>query len=281
MVQSEYLVVELGVDGLRLLKQSEYLSADTRASLGSGGGPSIKGRRSLFEELRLVAAEEWTDDETIATEVFGRLSRALGEHEPVTPQRILAETMIADALKLCSPVNAGMVHEIEVRLVGLLPAIRRRLRVASEATLDLVHVVLQLAMGWTHSHIHYFETESHRVPMGGAEGETATTVLAGIAPSPKNTFEYVYDMGDSWLHEIQVVSVEEARHEDGLARCIDGARACPPDDCGGAKGYEALLRSLGDSVGKKRVRSLAGEDFDPDHFDLKLHARLLRRLSPC
>lgn len=55
------------------------------------------------------------------------------------------------------------------------------------------------------------------------------------------------DFGDSWEHVGEAENVHAPdRLANGFVQCLDGARACPPDDCGGAGGYEELLAALGD-----------------------------------
>ena len=59
--------------------------------------------------------------------------------------------------------------------------------------------------------------------------------------------------------------------------CIDGANACPPEDCGGAGGYEDLRRVLADPSHDEHDELLGwiGGPFDPHGFDLALtNARL-------
>ena len=48
-----------------------------------------------------------------------------------------------------------------------------------------------------------------------------------------------------------------------------GARACPPEDCGGVDGYELLLRVIGDSNHEQHAELLewVGGSFDPEAFD--------------
>jgi len=63
-------------------------------------------------------------------------------------------------------------------------------------------------------------------------------------------------------------------------RCLDGERACPPEDCGGAWGYEELLEVLNDPDHEdyEHYRGWAGEDFDPERFDLEKVNRTLGRV---
>ena len=57
---------------------------------------------------------------------------------------------------------------------------------------------------------------------------------------PGAVFRYDYDFGDGWEHDVRVV---RRTTSDG-AHCLDGARACPPEDCGGPPGYAEILLAL-------------------------------------
>ena len=61
----------------------------------------------------------------------------------------------------------------------------------------------------------------------------------------KNTprFVYEYDFGDSWQHEIVLEKILEPEPNVAYPRCIEGARACPPEDVGGIWGYADFLDS--------------------------------------
>jgi hypothetical protein len=56
--------------------------------------------------------------------------------------------------------------------------------------------------------------------------------------------EYEYVFGDGWLHVVTLVSVEPREKGKRYPQCIAGARACPPEDCGGVYGYHELLEAL-------------------------------------
>jgi hypothetical protein len=62
--------------------------------------------------------------------------------------------------------------------------------------------------------------------------------------------------------------------------CIDGARACPPEDSGGAWGYAEKLEALKspNHEESERLREWLGEDFDPDRFEKEAVNRELARL---
>jgi len=95
-----------------------------------------------------------------------------------------------------------------------------------------------------------------------------------------DVFEYEYDFGDCWEHEIIVEKVMEPEAGIKYPRCLAGERACPPEDCGGPGGYEELLEVLDDPRHEdyEDYRGWAGEDFDPERFDLEKVNRALRRV---
>jgi hypothetical protein len=89
---------------------------------------------------------------------------------------------------------------------------------------------------------------------------------------------YEYDFGDGWLHEIlveQIVPVDPSEH---YPVCLAGARACPPEDCGGVPGYEQLLEALRSPSAPASVELLEWcGDWNPEAFDLESLNRLPRQ----
>jgi hypothetical protein len=66
-----------------------------------------------------------------------------------------------------------------------------------------------------------------------------------------------------------------------VARCLDGARACLPEDCGGIPGYEELLKVMKKPKHPEYAAILEwlGAPFDPDAFDLEETNRFMQRLK--
>jgi hypothetical protein len=73
----------------------------------------------------------------------------------------------------------------------------------------------------------------------GTDVEDEEGVLLGqiLARAKKPRFVYEYDLGDSWEHEIVLEKTLEPEPKTKYPWCVDGARACPPEDCGGVWGY--------------------------------------------
>jgi hypothetical protein len=58
--------------------------------------------------------------------------------------------------------------------------------------------------------------------------------------------------------------------------CLAGARACPPDDCGGPPGYERLVDALRDPTQKANAELLEWcGDWNPETFDLEFVNRMI------
>jgi hypothetical protein len=83
------------------------------------------------------------------------------------------------------------------------------------------------------------------------------------------SFSYVYDFGDHWEIDVKVERVLPPDPSAPVASVTDGARAFPPEDAGGAGGYDELLRALSDPSNPEHAeyRDWVGEDFDPERFD--------------
>jgi hypothetical protein len=91
-------------------------------------------------------------------------------------------------------------------------------------------------------------------------------------------FKYTYDLGDNWEHEVLFEGVVELPKKTRLPLCLEGERACPPEDCGGEGGYEHLLYVLGDPTHEEHrdMVEWVGGRFDPERFDAKIATSIMR-----
>lgn len=162
--------------------------------------------------------------------------------------------------------------ELKVTLRDVEPPIWRRIEMPGTATLEDLHLAIQVAMGWQTEHLHQFIVGKARYGAAGAEldgGDQRGVTLEGLGKT--RAFVYEYDMGDSWRHDVKVEKISEVA-KPVQPRCTAGARACPPEDCGGAGGYEDLVAGLKEADGEGQWG-----DFDPERFELPEKGRLLAR----
>jgi Plasmid pRiA4b ORF-3-like protein len=186
--------------------------------------------------------------------------------------------MVATAVRKVRNVSQPLCHitfQLRVELRDVTPKVWRKVLVPTSVRLDRLADMLLAAMGWTNSHLHCFEVRETRYGVQfdeypeGEVDETSVTVLAALRDVGR--FEFEYDFGDGWTHDVDV----EARLESTLglkhAVCVDGANACPPEDCGGPSGFEYFLEVLTDPTHEEHenyVRWNGGATFDRSAFDL-------------
>ncbi|HUU13151.1 MAG TPA: plasmid pRiA4b ORF-3 family protein [Terriglobia bacterium] len=171
------------------------------------------------------------------------------------------------------PRRPKTVYQVKVELMESGPPIWRRLLVPGEATLASFHEILQVAMGWTNSHLHQFEIHGcdysdPEFELEDAEDEGEYT-LSQIAPQVPDRFIYMYDFGDGWKHVVRVEKILPVVEGQRYPACVGGAMACPPEDCGGIGGYENFLEAIRDPAHEEHDSMLEwiGGAFDPQDFN--------------
>jgi hypothetical protein len=142
---------------------------------------------------------------------------------------------------------AQSLYELDVRLLEIEPPIWRTIELAGSSTLEDVHFAIQVAMGWTLSHLHQFKIGDTAYGMAGDDMELEDERQFRLQDVAKkgDSFSYEYDFGDGWEHAITVTKVA-AVSKAPRPRWTAGARACPPEDCGGPGGYANLVQVLAD-----------------------------------
>ena len=175
------------------------------------------------------------------------------------------------------------MYEFTVSLLGVSPPIWRSIQVPATYTFWDLHVALQDAMGWLDCHLHLFEIPdpgSGEIVQIGIpdddpyEGDPLIepgwdVPIAGDITRPGVMARYVYDFGDGWQHDVTLEAIRPQRPDRKYPRCVDGERACPPEDCGGVGGYGHLLTVIRKPSHREHARMLEwlGGRFDPEKFD--------------
>jgi hypothetical protein len=167
------------------------------------------------------------------------------------------------------------IYQLKVTLRDSDPPIWRRIQVPDTILLPHLHGVLQLAMGWTNSHLHSFQVGKRIFAEPSPDDEFPiidyrSVRLNQIAPAVADCLLYLYDFGDSWEHDIVVEEILPAEKGTRQLCCLDGQLACPPEDVGGVWGYADFVKAILNPRHPEHAEMLAwvGGAFDPDKFDL-------------
>jgi hypothetical protein len=168
------------------------------------------------------------------------------------------------------------VYQLDIRLTRIDPPIWRCILVSDQITLAALHHLLQVVMGWEHSHLYQFLVGTMRYgepdPEYDDDMQSDKRVhLRDIAREKGASFHYEYDFGDGWQHAITVEDIWPRTEHHIVPRCLDGKRACPHEDCGGIGGYEHLQEVLRDRRHPeyREMRAWAGRHFDPELFSVQ------------
>ena len=109
------------------------------------------------------------------------------------------------------------------------------------------------------------------------------TKISEIIPKDGKRFQftYEYDFGDDWQHEVIFEGCLRAEKGGRYPVCVEGERACPPEDVGGVWGYVEFLEAIADPKHEEHERMLewAGE-FDAEKFNAGKATKLMRRGLP-
>jgi hypothetical protein len=164
---------------------------------------------------------------------------------------------------------------LKIELLDIEPLIWRRFVVPGSITLDRMHDVIQIVMGWQDSHLHEFTIGKNRYteyPEYTDDGKPCGRYqLVDLIKQKGRTFSYVYDFGDFWHHEL---TIEDSRYFNqdlpGPLFCLEGERACPPEDVGGVPGYFDFCHAMHDSAHgeHKRFMEWYGGSYDSERCDV-------------
>jgi hypothetical protein len=184
------------------------------------------------------------------------------------------------------------IYQFRITLKDVKPPIWRRIQLR-DCTLDKFHERIQTAMGWTNSHLHHFQINNVRYgdPWLLEESfeelhyeDSRETTLSKILPKSGERFHfnYEYDFGDSWWHDVLFEGCLKVQPCERYPLCLEGERACPPEDVGGTSGYREFLETLADPEDDQHEQFMAwiGGRFDPEKFDGEKATKRMRRGLP-
>ena len=203
--------------------------------------------------------------------------------------------------------GADSLLQVRMRLPECDPEIWRLLELAGSLSLAQVHEILQVAFGWEGTHLHRFTAGDPFARLRPVDGEIIDPpqwLPAQWCEEPTDLAEedcsldqllavgsggafYEYDVGDSWLHRLELVSRRPPNEDTPPAGLLAGARRGPLEDSGGSPGYGEILDVLADSAHPDHVEvaewvtDVTGidEPYDPDFLDINAVNRALAAWS--
>ena len=170
------------------------------------------------------------------------------------------------------------VARLKIELRQVRPKVWRRVLVPMGIRLNKLHVVLLRAMGWDGGHLHEFDFPHARFGIADPDwpdellmDESRVTLNQALANDA--AFTWTYDLGDQWIHSVKVERIDAlpAALKLKSPMCLAGAGACPPEDVGGAPGYELFLQAIADPKHPEHANMVEwiGRPFAPQAFTVQ------------
>ena len=179
------------------------------------------------------------------------------------------------------------IYRLKITLIGIQPAIWRRIQVPGSMRLCCLHTALQVALGWTDSHLHRFEKDGKEwgVPEYDELYELdlldqKTAQLSKVLKAEGDSLVYIYDYGDNWRHGVVLEKIIPVNDVVKTPICFGGERRTPPEDVGGVSGYKEFLDVIFDPKHEdfEHFMARAGGSFQPEEFDVRAVNEKLSRL---
>jgi len=178
------------------------------------------------------------------------------------------------------------VYQLRVLLRDIHPPIWRRVQVWDDVTLAQLHRILQIVMSWEDCHLHQFRIGGGVYSVPDSEDKLCERNiidehrprLREVVSAVGAKFNYEYDLGDGWHHELSLEAIVKPEPGAHYPRCIGGERAAPPEDIGGPPGYENFLHAITDPAHEEHEDMLQWRGpLDPECFSLDFVNRQLQK----
>jgi len=165
-----------------------------------------------------------------------------------------------------------MGFEIRIALKDTNPKIWRKIHVNSDISLNELHHIIQISMGWTNSHLYSFIIDDIEYSLKDYDHDSHKYGNAKeyrIKEFKNEPIDYIYDFGDYWEHSVKIV--KEIKDQRLLhPKCIEGEGTCPPEDVGGIHGFEEFKAIMNDKTHPERESYIEwyGSVFNPNEISL-------------
>jgi len=150
-------------------------------------------------------------------------------------------------------------YTFDIELLNVVPKVKRKITLPAWLTFKDFHEIIQALMGWKNIHLYEFRNNELVIEMPdspydpietrGTRKDTVSFVsneikLEDVFNTKQLTINYIYDFGDYWQHEINVVKIIEDLNPFLLTKAEGLKGSCPPENCGGAPIYNELVKEF-------------------------------------
>ncbi len=258
----------------------------------------------VLERVRAALLEAQNYRKLTLHNVVQVLANATPQQSPEqrTPRRLSGQWVFEPAADRAASARSSrqprsstvtrQAYQLRVELSGTEPPIWRRIQV-EDCTLEALHFAIQGAMGWDDSHLYEFEVRGVRYtsrppvddPLGWDDDldskDAGSVRISELIPSNRRwQLRYVYDFGDSWEHVVKLEQILSTTPGTRYPMCVDGARACPPEDCGGLNGYSDFVAAITDPRHEQHEEMLDWHGpYNPEAFDVSTATKTMRKFG--
>lgn len=282
----EAITAALRVEGLREDVIANYFTVGGEIEFSRTGDRSTVAKLNhTVREIEFM--QDYLDESSLIQRYISVVTNRLIQSTPTGETFYPVEEMLK-CLSLhcnnCEDVLNVELYQMKIRLKLQDWDIWRRVLVPSTYSFRHLHNIIQIVFDWQNYHLHEFyaykqgakskhilmDDDPETLQWGGFGardvGQERFIALKDIFPVYDNV-EYVYDFGDGWQHTITVEKVIEST--EFRATYLDGNGERPPEDVGGAGGYQ-------------EYKDIMANDKHPEHENMKDWAQTQkeRELSP-
>ena len=271
--------IECGVEGKPMFIQTE-LESDAQATQIMAQLEKTVGPGNFYHKDNMPALNEL---EELIAGMFG------SEGEPEDSIEVDKEE-----------IENSLTFQFKIQIKNISkPPVWRRVTVPSYFTFEQLHYIIRVVFGWSGAHLYSFSPRGYGSSpeitsrndwdvfsdtKSDGSLDAAETQLSAFFDKEGQKMVYIYDFGDDWTH---VVTLEKIIPEITLvATCLAGKGACPPEDYGGAWGYEELKGILADKNHSEYAEMAEwlglndSEQWDANDFDLEETQDFLSSILP-
>lgn len=245
-----------------------------KAYMVKAGGISFSktSSKSMVAKMNNAVREiefmpEYLDEETriqrYISIVTGRFIQSSGANNAFYPfKKVLECLSIVNGLDENSAVEEVLdidLYQLKIQINIEGHDIWRRVSVPSTYSFRHLHHIIQTVFDWQNYHLHEFTVErAEKKPLKMVMDDNPETMeylnvddfeirqerfvaLEDIFPQYGEVI-YEYDFGDSWKHTITLEKIEKSKSFQ--ATYLEGNGERPPEDVGGAWGFEDYMRIM-------------------------------------